>query len=130
MSLDGCVLKANRWGNHEGAIYRQGDDGLWITVISVPEATAGRSRRYHLSARTKSDAIRKPKATQRHLQDGPALPEASVAAEYFPTCWREDVLLHQASSAQARQHDREQVTTAGDRLLRLRYGEAIRASQH
>ena len=130
MSLDGWVLMVIRRGNHEGAINRRGDDGLWITVFSVPETTAGRTRRCHLSVRTKSDAIRKPKAAQRHLRDGLARSGALVAVVYFPTCWREDVLRHQASSAQARQRERRQVTITGDRLLHLRYGEAIRASRH
>jgi integrase len=82
-------------GNGEGTIYRRAADGRWLGVLIVGWSPSGRPVRKTVSAKTRSEAIRKFRELQRRVDDGLPAPDASITVAQLFERWREDVLSHQ-----------------------------------
>jgi integrase len=82
-------------GNGEGAIYQRSEDGLWVGALYVEDESGGKARRKYITAKARSDVVRKLKLLQRQIDDGLAVPDKSVTVEQLFARWYEDVLRHQ-----------------------------------
>lgn len=87
-----------RRGNGEGTIYQRAQDGRWYGVITLKDDAGGPVRRKYLSAKTRSEVVRKLKALQRQIDEGLTTSDESVTVEILINRWRDDVLRHQVSA--------------------------------
>lgn len=65
-------------GNGEGSIYQRSSDGRWLGVLTLGYGPNGRLIRKTVSAKTRSEVVKKLKQLQRHLDDGIPLPDATL----------------------------------------------------
>ena len=104
-------------GNGEGSIYQRSSDGRWLGVLTLGYGPNGRLVRKTVSAKTRSEVVRKLKQLQRHLDDGIPLPDATLTVSQLFNSWYEDVLRHQvdpsASSNYKRVFDHHIIPTLG-----------------
>ena len=104
-------------GNGEGSIYQRSSDGRWLGVLTLGYGPNGRLKRKTVSAKTRSEVVKKLKQLQRHLDDGIPLPDATLTVAQLFNSWYEDVLRHQvapsASSNYKRVFDHHIIPTLG-----------------
>ena len=86
---------APRRSNHEGSIYQRKSDGLWMGVAHVGYDPQGKPLRKYVSAKTRTEVVRKLKDLRRRIDDGLLLKDDDVKlAELFER-WFNDVMRHQ-----------------------------------
>lgn len=86
---------APRRSNHEGSIYQRKFDGLWMGVAHVGYDPQGKPLRKYVSAKTRTEVVRKLKDLRRRIDDGLLLKDDDVKlAELFER-WFNDVMRHQ-----------------------------------
>ncbi len=61
---------AKRRGHGEGAVYQRSRDGKWCAVVDFGRGPDGRRRRRTVTADTRTEAIRRLRELQRHVEDG------------------------------------------------------------
>jgi integrase len=88
---------AKRRGNGEGTIYQRAEDGRWYGVITMKDDAGRTVRRKYLSAKTRTEVVKKMKTLQHRIDEGLTAPDESVTVEMLFIRWRDDVLRHQVS---------------------------------
>ena len=84
-----------RRSNHEGSIYQRKSDGLWMGVAQVGYDPIGKPVRKYVSAKTRTEVVKKLKVLRRKVDDGLLLKDDDVKlAELFEQ-WFNDVMRHQ-----------------------------------
>jgi integrase len=94
---DRCVVMTKKRGNGEGTIYQRSSDGMWLGVLYVTEDASGKRRRKYVTAKSRSEVVKKFKLLQRQIDEGLTAPDESVTVEMLFIRWRDDVLRHQVS---------------------------------
>lgn len=84
-------------GNGEGSIYQRSSDGRWLGAVTIGQDGTGRVVRKVVSAKTRSEVVRKLKALQRQLDDGLPAPDTKMTVAQLLTRWHDDVLRHQVA---------------------------------
>ena len=88
-----------RRANHEGSIYQRNSDGRWLGVAHVGYDEAGRPLRRYVSAKTRSEVVRKLKGLRRTIDDGLLLRDDGVKLDELFERWFNDVMRHQIASS-------------------------------
>ena len=83
---------ARRASNSEGSLYKRSSDGLWVGAISLGYDRNGRLRRKTVSAKTRSEAMRKLRALQRNADDGLPPPDDRLTVTQLFDRWLRDVV--------------------------------------
>ena len=91
-------------GNGEGAIYQRSADKRWLGVISLGHGADGRPIRKTVTAKTRSEVVRKLKELQRQVDDGFPVPDSSITVLTLFERWNEDVLTHHVSQSAAKNY--------------------------
>jgi len=88
---------ASSRGNGEGSIYQRSSDGRWIGALTIGYSSNGRLLRKTVSAKTRSEVVRKLKSLQRQFDEGLPLPDATLTVAQLLNSWYSDVLRHQVA---------------------------------
>lgn len=88
---------AGRRGNSEGSVYRRASDGRWVGAVTVGFGPTGRPVRKTVSAKKRTEAVRKLTELQRQLDDGLPPPDASMTVAQLLERWHADVIRHQVT---------------------------------
>ena len=67
-------------GNGEGSIYQSSSDGRWLGSLTMGYGPNGKSIRETVSAKTRTEVVKKMKLLQRQFDDGIPLPDATLMA--------------------------------------------------
>ncbi|MHB2029666.1 MAG: tyrosine-type recombinase/integrase [Acidimicrobiales bacterium] len=84
-----------RRANHEGSIYQRGSDGRWLGVAHVGYDAAGKPLRRYVSAKTRTEVVKKLKQLRRTIDDGLMLKDDGVKVSELFERWFNDVMRHQ-----------------------------------
>lgn len=86
---------APRRSNNEGSIYQRKSDGLWMGVANVGSDLSGKPVRKYVSAKTRTEVVKKLKALHRRIDDGLLLKDEDVKLSDLFDRWFNDVMRHQ-----------------------------------
>ncbi len=84
-----------RRANHEGSIYQRASDGRWLGVAHVGYDETGKPLRRYVSAKTRTEVVRKLKGLRRKIDDGLLLRDDGVKLDELFERWFNDVMRHQ-----------------------------------
>ena len=79
---------ASSRGNGEGSICQRSSDGRWRGVLTFGYSSDGRLIRKTVSAKTRSEVVRKLKQLQRQFDDGILLPDATLTVAQLKRTFR------------------------------------------
>lgn len=84
-------------GNGEGAVYQRSSDKRWFGALSVGFDSSGRTIRKTVSAKTRTEAVRKLRDLQLTIDQGILAPDTAVTVKQLFERWGSDVLMFQVS---------------------------------
>ena len=84
-----------RRANHEGSIYQRNADGRWMGVAHLGYDEAGKQLRRYVSAKTRTEVVRKLKQLRRKFDDGLLLKADGVKVAELIERWFNDAMRHQ-----------------------------------
>ncbi len=84
-----------RRGNSEGSIYQRSSDGRWLGAATVGLDPAGRPIRRTVSAKTRTEVVRKLKVLSREIDDGLVTAERAPTLEVLFERWFVDVMARE-----------------------------------
>jgi integrase len=82
---------ASKRGNGEGSVYMRGD-GRWYGAITLGVNARGRPNRKTVSAKTRTEVVKKLNLIQRQVDDGLPFPDTALTVKQLLDRWFEDIL--------------------------------------
>jgi integrase len=86
---------STRRSNNEGSIYQRKSDGLWMGIAQVGYDPLGKPVRKYVSAKTRTEVVKKLKSLLRKIDDGLLLKDEDVKLGELFDLWFNDVMRHQ-----------------------------------